>query len=936
MTPHQWEEVKERFHDALEQPAEKRHSFLMEACLDDFVRTEVARLLTEHGFAGTFLDQPAKASSSVFTVQLGAINDVFDKAKSSVLPDLRGMAGQSIGAYSLISQIGQGGMGTVWLAERADGRFERRVAIKFLHVLLAGSAAEGRFRREGTILGRLAHPHIAELLDAGVSPAGQPYLVLEYVEGEHIDRFCDQRALDIAARIRLFLDVLGSVAHAHSNLIVHRDIKSSNVLVRNDCQVKLLDFGISKLLEDADENGEASTLTAESGAALTPEYAAPEQLGDGIITTRTDIYSLGVLLYVLLTGQHPAGAGPHSLASLVRAIVDTEPARMSEIVISAAANADAAVTNAANRSATAEKLHRLLRGDLDIIITKALKKDPAERYASINAFSDDLARYLRNEPISARRDSAVYRAAKFIRRNGAPVALAALAVIAVMASVIGVIIQLGVARTQRDIAFRKIVRAQVVQSFDAFLLSDAAPLGKLSVNELLGRAEQMFGRQHEADNTDRVALMISIGSQYSLQDDETGARRVLEQAYKLSRGLSDQSTRANASCALANSLARSEELPRAETLYQEGMHELPDGVQFVFDRVDCLRSGSQVAQQRGDIREAVARTETGQQVLRNSPFDSEALELRLWADLGGVYSDAGRDADAVFAFRKAAGLLSSLGLDDTGTAESLFNDWALELAQLGQPLAAEAIYRRAIEISRDNRREDAMSPVVLTNYARALRELERLDEAADYAERAYTKARLVKHEMAINQSLFARAGIYLAMNNPDRAAAMLAELEPRLRGSLPEGHYAFASLAAGQARVSAAKGHIAEAMRLADQALLIDEAAIKSGGQDISLLPTLLMYRAAIALDAGRAGQARADAERALRELSKTLPAGTLSCVEGKAYLLLGRALRAEGKYAEARTAAAAAVKRLEPTVGPDHPDTQASRLLAAIAIPGR
>jgi serine/threonine protein kinase len=181
------------------------------------------------------------------------------------LPNFPGLAGQKLGPYTLISQIGQGGMGSVWLAERSDGRFERRVAVKFLNLALMGKGGEERFKREGSILGRLAHEHIAELLDAGVSPSGQPYLVLDYVEGEHIDRYCDEKELDIETRIRLFLDVLVAVAHAHANLIVHRDLKPPNVLVSKDGQVKLLDFGIAKLLEGESQDGSATALTMDGG-----------------------------------------------------------------------------------------------------------------------------------------------------------------------------------------------------------------------------------------------------------------------------------------------------------------------------------------------------------------------------------------------------------------------------------------------------------------------------------------------------------------------------------------------------------------------------------------------------------------------------------------------------------------------------------------------
>src|SRR6266481_1603553 len=377
-------------------------------------------------------------------ILLGEHRDLSDEgfleANALELPGEPGLAGETLGVYTLISQIGHGGMGTVWLAERNDGRFERRVAVKVLNIALMGKGGEERFKREGRILGRLTHPHIAELIDAGVSLTGQPFLVLEYVEGDHIDRYCDQNKLDVEARIRLFLDVLAAVAHAHANLIVHRDIKPSNVLVRTDGQAKLLDFGIAKLLEDEGTSGAVTQLTREGGGALTPEYAAPEQVTGAPVTTATDVYALGVLLYVLLSGQHPAGRGPRSPADLVRAIVDTEPRRLSDIVTSSQAD-DQTTGNATRRTTTPDKLSRLLRGDLDTIVGKALKKNPQERYVSVTALADDLARYLKHEPISARPDTFAYRAAKFVRRNRTAVVLATLAVIGTAAGIVGAVVQ---------------------------------------------------------------------------------------------------------------------------------------------------------------------------------------------------------------------------------------------------------------------------------------------------------------------------------------------------------------------------------------------------------------------------------------------------------------------------------------------------------------
>jgi serine/threonine protein kinase/Tol biopolymer transport system component len=396
LSPDQWQALSPHLDEALEMTGDERAIWLSSFQGENpTLAYQLEILLSEH-----------RALS----------DEGFLEANALELPGGPGLAGETLGVYTLVSQIGHGGMGTVWLAERSDGRFERRVAVKVLNVALMGKGGEERFRREGRILGRLKHPHVAELIDAGVSLTGQPFLVLEYVEGDHIDRYCDQRRLDVIARVRLFLDVLRAVAQAHANLIVHRDLKPSNILVRTDGQAKLLDFGIAKLLEGEGQSGESS-LTLEGGRALTPEYAAPEQLKGEPVTAATDVYASGVLLYVLLTGRHPAGTGPLTPAGLVKAILDTDPRRPSESVARTQTDEEVSVTNAGRRATTPDKLARLLRGDLDTIVVKALKKNPGERYPSIKAFADDLQRYLRHEPISARPDAIAYRTGKFVRRH---------------------------------------------------------------------------------------------------------------------------------------------------------------------------------------------------------------------------------------------------------------------------------------------------------------------------------------------------------------------------------------------------------------------------------------------------------------------------------------------------------------------------------------
>ncbi len=283
----------------------------------------------------------------------------FLEGATAVEPAREALTGLEVGPYRLLEPIGHGGMGSVWLAERSDGRFEGRVAVKLLNAALVGRAGEERFRAKASILARLTHPHIARLVDAGVTAIGQPYLVLEYVDGEPIDRYCDEQRLDVPTRLRLFLDVLAPWPTPTRNLVVHRDLKPSNVLVTPAGQVKLLDFGIARLLDASRTTGSGARLTRDGDALLTPAFAAPEQVQRGAITTATDVYALGVLLYVLLSRTAPGRAASRQPAELMRAIAEVDPPRMSIGVADAGAGAPAgAAAAAAARSTTPERLVR--------------------------------------------------------------------------------------------------------------------------------------------------------------------------------------------------------------------------------------------------------------------------------------------------------------------------------------------------------------------------------------------------------------------------------------------------------------------------------------------------------------------------------------------------------------------------------------------------
>ncbi len=446
------------------------------------------------------------------------------------------LAGSIIGSYQLVSPIGEGGMGVVWRARRNDGRFEGTVAIKLLHAALIGRPSGERFRREGEFLARLTHPQIARLIDAGVSRAGQPYLVLEYIEGEPIDRYCDERCLDPRARIRLFLDVLQAVAHAHTHLIVHRDLKPSNVLVTSDGAIKLLDFGIAKMLEHDTRSGRATRLTRASGSALTPEYAAPEQLTGAPVTTATDVHALGVVLYGLLTGQHPIGALPRSPAELVKAIVEVDRVKMSDAVVDSGTIGQGALVETARRRATTpDKLRRILRGDLDTVVARALKLASGERYRSVLEMADDLQRYLALEPIRARPDTARYRAMKFARRHASALSTAA----AVVTLVAGLVI-VGTVRltAERDRARVQAAKAEKVSGLMINLMTGADPYRdpdrqEVTVRQVLERSAAQIEIELADDPEVQSEMLTMLGRTYERLGAYDKAQPLLERALAL-------------------------------------------------------------------------------------------------------------------------------------------------------------------------------------------------------------------------------------------------------------------------------------------------------------------------------------------------------------------------------------------------------------------
>jgi serine/threonine-protein kinase len=439
-------------------------------------------------------------------------------------------AGSTVGAWRIESQIGSGGMGEVWLARRSDGMFEGEVAIKTLYPWFARGALRERFLREAQLLGRISHPNIARLIDAGVSDDGAMYLVLEYVRGVALDQYCDEQQLDTAARLRLFLSVCVAVAHAHSHLIVHRDLKPSNILVTAAAEVKLLDFGVATLLEA--EAASASNLTRLTGRAFTPEYAAPEQLRGEPVSTATDVYSLGVILYGLLTGQRPHAPNSADSAALEHAVLHDEAPLPSR-----ALRAGSAPEVAQQRSTTLARLRREVAGDLDNIVARALEKRPADRYESVTALAADIERHLRHQPVQARAASLRYRAGKFLRRNRLPVAVGGAALVAVIAGALVAFSQASLARVEARKA--NAIRDFLVGVFERSSVAhpDGAKARKTTAEELLAQSVQEI-RTGLADSPEVRRELLGVMSRlYASLDMQANAIELLNERLAADRAL---------------------------------------------------------------------------------------------------------------------------------------------------------------------------------------------------------------------------------------------------------------------------------------------------------------------------------------------------------------------------------------------------------------
>ncbi len=482
MNRDRWQQVQSILSGAIELPEERQGDYIKESCGDDAsLYLQVQELLEAHRKANTFIEHPAIH---------GFPTD---------WPD--GLIGAQFGAYKLVERIGEGGMGAVYRAERSDGQFTQQVAVKLVRPGLGSQELLRRLRGERQILASLNHKNIARLLDGGVSADGQPFVVMEYIRGTRITEYCEKLALTNEQRLRLFQEICSAVSYAHQHLIVHRDIKPGNILVAEDGAPKLLDFGIAKILGPPSASGDDRTLTQLN--PLTPDYASPEQLRGEAITTATDVYSLGVLLYELLTSQKPYKLKDKTPLEAMKLVCDTDPERPSTVVSS-------------QRTAKGQSVRADISSDLDAIVLKAMRKEPAQRYASVDKLSEDIGNFLAARPVSAQQGSWRYVAGKFVRRHRIGVLMSAALALLLAIGVSAVLWEAHVAQVERARAerrfneVRKLANSLIFEVHDGVVnLPGSTPVRKLIVQRA---AEYLDSLSKEA--TGDSGLQIELANAY--------------------------------------------------------------------------------------------------------------------------------------------------------------------------------------------------------------------------------------------------------------------------------------------------------------------------------------------------------------------------------------------------------------------------------------
>lgn len=784
MEPSRLAEIDALFAAALELEPEARPAFLAARCDDDEeLRREVEALLGLSGVRVEGLVAPVRALAAEIVAEPG-----------------RGLEpGGTIGGWRILRGLGRGGMGVVFLGERAGEGFLQQGAIKILPSAASSPEAVRRFELERSILARLSHPHIAHLIDGGVDPRGLPYLVLELVEGRPLDEHLDERHASVEERIARVIETARAVHAAHRNLVVHRDLKPSNVLVSSEGVVKLLDFGIAKLLDP--EPG-AAALTAAEARPMTPHYASPEQVRGEPVTTASDVYQLGLLLYELLTGARPQGSTSGSLAELVRVVCERVPEPPSRAVRLAAAGRSAE-ERAALRAATPARLARRYRGDLDAVTLRALEKDPERRYGSAEELAADLERFLEGRPVRARRATFRYRAGKFLRRHLAASLAAALAVLLTVAYAVAVTLQARAIAAQHERAERETAKAKEVERFlvGLFEVSDPGESRgeQVTARELLERGVERADGEL-ADQPEVQARMLSTLGHIE------GRLGLLDQGIALQRRALELRRR--------QFLAPHAEL--AESLHRLGL----------------------LLRKKGEMEEAepvlVAAVEQWRALAPGSTELGDSV-----AELGHLYYYLGRYELARELFRENLEIRRGVG-DPDGLAGAL-NNMGLLHASKGEPQIALGYYREALEINR--KIYGATHPNVainLFNVGRALQDTENFAAAQPLFEEVLAIDRQVygDEHPEVGTDLLLVANNLQKLGELDRAEPIFDQALAIFRAKLAPDHPRIANTLQGMGQLRLAQGRLDAAEALLRQALGLRIA--KSGPSNVQVARVLL------------------------------------------------------------------------------------------------
>lgn len=807
---------------------------------------------------------------------------------------LHPMIGDRIGPYRILRTLGEGGMGEVYLAERADAEFEQKVAIKVVHSGLA-RGIQSRLKIERQILAQLDHPNISHLLDGGTLPDQTAYIVMEYVDGVPIDVYCDEHRLDVGARLRLFQTVCAAVHYAHQNLIVHRDLKPSNILVTKAGVPKLLDFGIAKLLDDRQAGHHTLAVTHADIRIMTPDHASPEQVRGLAITTVSDVYVLGVLLYKLLAGVGPYIIPSARLADIERAICEKAPLLPSQAVDGGESAAARAI--AESRGVSAARLRRTLQGDLDNIVCMAMRKEPERRYGSAQQMANDIQRYLDGKPVLARSDTLSYRSTKFIRRHWLPVAASVSVFMMMLAFVVTTYVQsvrIAAERDrvaeQREAAEHERSRAEEVSNFlvNLFKLSDPEVNrgNQVTARELLDSSTKRLQDALQDQPATKAALLSTVGAVYDSLGQYQAAVPILNQSLTLQPNSKDKT--------------------RIDTLLELGR------AQYLLGNLTLAEPPLQDALHLAQGEDGAAGRETGR---------------ALWA-LGLLRNQQDRFAEAKDLYTRSLDILETTQAPATDVSQ-LLDDLATVYERQQQWALAKQTYERALAIDRDILGNDHPRVAYhLNNLAIVAQNMGDLKRAeALYRDAIASEERAFGNEHP--ETAVARGNYGLFLEREGR----ISEAEPLLRNALEVALKVWGpdNFNVGYARVSLAialndEGSIPEAESEFRQALAIYEKTLPSNHQ---YRAAALMYLARLLVDRGKPQEALALSEQSLAIWTATAPS---SASTAQAHAIHAYALAHLGRSLEAADELAAAVPALVSTRGPDDPAVRRARTWLNIA----